>query len=239
MGEERFRVLVVIPVYNEENGIRTVLQRFKGITVDKILVINDGSTDSTGEVIRRFPAEIIKHLEKQGVGSCIRDGIDHAIENHYDIAVIMAGNGKDDPREIPLLLKPIIQEDCDYVQGSRYLKGGKAENTPLVRAVGIRALTFLWSVLLRRKLTDITNGFRAYKISLFENPEINIRQEWLSGYELEYYIHFWVLKLGYMFKEVPVSKIYPAKKDYSKIRPFVDWWSIIKPLFYLSLRIRE
>jgi dolichol-phosphate mannosyltransferase len=85
----------------------------------------------------------------------------------------------------------------------------------------------------------VTNGFRAYKVSLFDDPKINIWQAWLSTYELEYYIHFWVLRLKYKFAEVPVSKIYPSKKKYSKIRPFLDWWPIIKPLFYLLLRIRK
>lgn len=239
MGEKGFRTLVIIPVYNEENRIKTVLERFKEVGIDKVMVITDGSTDSTPEVLKSYPAVVIDHPEKQGVGSCIRDGIDYARKNDFELVVVMAGNGKDDPKEIPLLLKPILKEDYDYIQGSRYLKGGEAGNLPFARAVGIKAFTFLWSVLLGRALTDVTNDFRAYKVSLFDDPKINIWQEWLSTYELEYYIHFWVLKLKYKFGEVPISKIYPSKKKYSKIRPFLDWWPIIKPLFYLLLRIRK
>lgn len=231
--------MVIIPVYNEENRIKTVLERFKDLEVDKVMVVNDGSTDGTPEMVRSFGVETIIHPQRQGVGSSIRDGIDYARKNGFNLAVVMAGNGKDDPREIPVLLKPIIKEDYEYIQGSRYLKGGEAGNLPFARAVGIKALTFLWSLLLWKKLTDVTNGFRAYKISLFDNPKINIWQDWLSTYELEYYIHFWVLKLKYKFGEVPVSKIYQSKKKYSKIRPFVDWWPIIKPLFYLWLRIKK
>ena len=219
---------MIIPVYNEENRIKTVLERFR-----------DGSTDSTPEVLRGFDVETIRHPQKQGVGSCIRDGIDYARENGFPLIAVMAGNGKDDPREIPILLKPILQEDYDYIQGSRYLAGGEAGNLPLARAIGIKAFTFLWSLLMRKKLTDVTNGFRAYRASLFDDPNINIWQTWLSTYELEYYIHFWVLKLKYKFGEVAVSKIYPSKKKYSKIRPFLDWWPIVKPVFYLLLRIRK
>jgi dolichol-phosphate mannosyltransferase len=239
LGEKSFKTLVIIPVYNEENRIKTVLEKFAEVKIDEVLVVNDGSADTTSTVLKDFDVRVINHHEKQGVGSCIRDGIDHARTNDFELVVVMAGNGKDDPGEIPILLKPIIEEDYDYIQGSRYLEGGQAGNLPLARKLGIKAFTFLWSILLRRRLTDVTNGFRAYKVSLFDDPKINIWQEWLSTYELEYYIHFWVLKLKYKFGEVPVSKIYPSKRKYSKIRPFLDWWPIIKPLFYLLLRIRK
>ncbi|NIN00134.1 MAG: glycosyltransferase [candidate division Zixibacteria bacterium] len=239
MEEKRVKTLVIIPVYNEENGIKTVLEKFKQVQMDKVLVVNDGSTDATAEVLKSFNVENIHHRQKQGVGSCIRDGIDYARKNSFPLVAVMAGNGKDDPKQIPRLLKPIFEEDYDYIQGSRYLEGGEAGNLPFARRFAIRAFTFLWSVLLRRKLSDVTNGFRAYKVSLFDDPKINIWQNWLSTYELEYYIHFWVLKLKYKFGEVPVSKIYPSKKKYSKIRPFLDWWPIVKPLFYLLLRIRK
>lgn len=239
MGEKSSKTLVIIPVYNEENRIKTVLEKFGEAKIDEVLVVNDGSADTTSTVLKDFDVRVINHYEKQGVGSCIRDGIDYARKNGFDLVVVMAGNGKDDPREIPILLKPIVEENYDYIQGSRYLEGGQAGNLPLARKLGIKAFTFLWSILLRRRLTDVTNGFRAYKVSLFDDPKINIWQEWLSTYELEYYIHFWVLKLKYKFGEVPVSKIYPSKKKYSKIRPFLDWWPIVKPLFYLLLRIRK
>jgi len=239
VGEKKFKTLVIVPVYNEENRIKTVLEKFREVGIDRVLVVNDGSTDTTPEVLKNFDVKTIHHPKKQGVGSCIRDGIDYARKNGLGLVVVMAGNGKDDPREIPILLKPILEEGYDYIQGSRYLEGGVAGNLPFARRIGIRAFTFLWSLLLWRKLTDVTNGFRAYKISLFDAPKINIWQEWLSTYELEYYIHFWVLKLKYKFGEVPVSKIYPSKKKYSKIRPFLDWWPIIKPLFFLLLRIRK
>jgi dolichol-phosphate mannosyltransferase len=239
LGEKGSKTLVIIPVYNEERRIKTVLERFREVEIDQVLVVDDGSTDTTPEVLKSFDVETIHHPKKEGVGSCIRDGIDYARKNGFKLVVVMAGNGKDDPREIPILLKPILKEDYDYIQGSRYLEGGEAGNLPLARKLGIKAFTFLWSVLLRRKLTDVTNGFRAYRSSLFDDPKINIWQTWLSTYELEYYIQFWVLKLKYKFGEVPVSKIYPSRKKYSKIRPFLDWWPIIKPLFYLLLRIRK
>jgi len=142
LGEESFKTLVIIPVYNEENRIKTVLERFRGVEIDRVLVANDGSTDNTPEVLKGFEVEIIHHPQREGVGSCIRDGINHARENGFALVVVMAGNGKDDPKEIPILLKPILEEDYDYIQGSRYLEGGEAGNLPLARKLGIRLSPF-------------------------------------------------------------------------------------------------
>ena len=104
----------------------------------------------------------------------------------------------------------------------------------------IRILTRMVAVLTGFKGTDVTCGFRAYKLSLFDNPEINIWQSWLDRYELEYYLHYKVIKLGYRVREVPVSMTYPTDgRPYSKIRPFVGWWSMVRPLVLLALNLRR
>lgn len=89
--------------------------------------------------------------------------------------------------------------------------------------------------------TDALNGFRAYKLSLFNDARINIWQEWLDQYQLETYLHYKVLALRYKVIEIPVSKIYPKEKNvkYSHIRPFIDWWKILSPVLFLLLRIKK
>jgi dolichol-phosphate mannosyltransferase len=75
---------------------------------------------------------------------------------------------------------------------------------------------------------------------LFDDPAIDIDQVWLGRYEMEYYIHYKVLKLGYRLVEAPVSMVYPAeRKNYSKIKPFVGWWSMIRPWIFLILKLRK
>jgi len=153
----------------------------------------------------------------------------------------MAGNNKDDPREIPRLLTPILKEGYDYVQGSRFLPGGKRVKNPFLRGLFSRIYPFVWTLLTNIRCTDVTNGFRAYKLKIFSDKRINIWQSWLDSYELEYYIHYKVLTLGYKMKEVPVSKVYPYrhKGGYSNISPFRDWWKIVGPLVYLKLGIKD
>ena len=104
----------------------------------------------------------------------------------------------------------------------------------------IHILTWLVRLLTGFPGTDVTCGFRAYSLALFQNPEIDIWQSWLDRYELEYYLHYKVIKLGYGVKEVPVSMVYPTDgRPYSKIKPFSGWWSMVRPLVLLSLNIRR
>ena len=104
----------------------------------------------------------------------------------------------------------------------------------------IKGYTLVFRLLSGRTSTDVTNGFRAYRLALMADPRVDIQQPWLDHYELEYYVHFKASTLGYRVAEVPVSKTYPVSgKSYSKIRPFRDWWSIIRPIVLLALRLRR
>jgi len=144
------------------------------------------------------------------------------------------------PEEIPRLIEPIKWNQADYIQGSRYLQGGVSPNLPLFRHLAIKLFTFFINIILGFKGTDITCGFRAYRLSILDNPEINIDQEWLGRYEMEYYLHYKTIKLGYKVVEVPVSMVYPDnQKDYSKIKPCIGWWSMIRPWIFLTLGIKK
>ncbi len=90
------------------------------------------------------------------------------------------------------------------------------------------------------RVTDSTNGFRAFRLTVVKDPRINIDQPWLDAYELEPYLMFKALRLGYRFTEVFVTKIDPPKKlGYTKMKPLLGWWSILKPLFYLGFGLRR
>jgi dolichol-phosphate mannosyltransferase len=239
------KVLAIIPVYRDNFRLERVLSNFTEKYVESIcLVIDDlGKNKQSQSYLTPagIPVKVIRNEKRKGIGHAIRQGISYGINNDYDYVVVLAGNNKDNPTEIPRLLKPILNEDYDYVQGSRFLYGGKRVNNPFFRSVFSRFYPFVWTMLTDVPCTDVTNGFRAYKLSILDDQRINLDQKWLDSYELEYYIHYKVLTLGYKMKEVPVSKTYPHnhKGGYSQISPLKDWWTIVRPLVYLKLNIRK
>ena len=91
-----------------------------------------------------------------------------------------------------------------------------------------------------RNGSDVTCGLRAYRLEIVRRTELDISQPWLDRYEMEYYVHYYAIKLGYRMTEAPVAMTYPPEmKNYSKIRAFAGWWSMIRPWVYLVLRIRR
>ena len=234
------RVLAMFPFFNEGPKITRMAQRLHVGLVDMIIGVNDGSTDDGPKILREHGIEVLDQVHA-GTGACIRHAVEHARTNGFDILVVLAGNNKDNPEEIPMLLAPIIEGRADYVQGSRFLLGGSSPNLPLFRSIAIRLLSFLFSIYVGEKTTDLTNGFRAYRVCLFDDPRINIYQDWLDKYEYEYYVHWKIFYCGYRVVEVPVTKTYPEDKriPYSKIRPITGWWRMLRPFIFLALRIKK
>jgi dolichol-phosphate mannosyltransferase len=207
-----------------------------------VVVVDDGSTDDTPTQIARFDFPVVRHPCNRGVGAAIKSGMRHALDNGYDIFCILAGNAKDDPREIHRLLAPIRARRADYVQGSRFASGAGPTNTPLARRVMVRLHARLLRALTGFPGTDALNGFRAYRTAVFGEGGIDVWQRWLDGYELETYLHYKVLTSGRPIAEVGVSKTYPARRAgvrYSHIRPLVDWWRILRPIPLLILGLKE
>jgi len=205
-----------------------------------MLVVDDGSDDNSPETARAQGATIIPLGKTLGVGCAIRKGIEYSLANSFDIIVIIAGNNKDNPEEIVRLINPITSEGYDFVQGSRFKKGGYYGEMPLYRILATKVHPILFSIVSGKWVTDSTNGFRAFRTSLFQDKRINLWQDWLDQYELEPYLYYKTIKLGYRTKEVPVTKIYPPKKlGYTKMQPITGWWSILRPLFLLGLGFRQ
>ena len=138
------------------------------------------------------------------------------------------------------MLGPVLRDEADYVQGSRFARGGASSGLPLHRNLAIRIFTATFSLLIGRHFTDCTNGYRAYRMSIVRDPRIDWAQDWLTSYELEYYIHYKAVQLGYRIAEVPVTKTYRPSADgsYSKMKGR-DWLIALKPLFYLRLGLKR
>jgi dolichol-phosphate mannosyltransferase len=238
-SEQRLRVLAVPVVFNEEKKIGRVLDRFTPGLVDEIVVVDDGSTDGSAAEVEKRGIKVIRHSQRKGVGAAIRTGIHYAKDHGFDVIVILAGNDKDRPSEIPLLMKE-IEAGYEVVQGSRYLAGGHSGGMPLYRKFATRLHPLLMRLFTGYPWTDTTNGFRAIRLTLFDDSRINIEQPWLDRYELEPYILFKAVKTSHRVTEVPVTKIYPPHElGYTKMKPITGWWSILKPVFLLGLGLKK
>lgn len=235
------RVLACSVAFNEAEKIVRVVDRVDRSAVDEFIVFDDGSTDATPDAVRARGFRVVSHERRRGVGAAIRSAIRLAQQERFDVLVIMAGNDKDRPQEIPRLVDPIRQGDADFVQGSRYLPGGDFGNMPFYRRIATQFVhPWLFSLLSFRRITDSTNGFRAFRLSLVDDPRMDINQDWLDAYELEPYIFFKAIRLGYKVREVPVTKIYPPHElGYTKMKPITGWWSILRPIVLLGFRLKK
>jgi dolichol-phosphate mannosyltransferase len=152
--------IAIIPAYNNTASLVKVLDKFKDKTVDEICIVVDCPTKDGVDKIRkaaaktRTPVHVIENEVREGVGNAIKDGIRYGLSNGYSIVVVMAGNDKDDPREIPRLLEPILRDGYDYVQGSRFLPGGRRIKNPFLRGVFSRLYPFVWTLLTNVRCTE-------------------------------------------------------------------------------------
>lgn len=234
-------VAAVIPVLDEERKIGEVLRRIPRGIVDLVIVVDDGSTDQTPHIASACGAEVLQLEHTLGVGAALRVGYEYAVRKGVDVVVTLAGNNKDWPEEIPLLLNPLASDEADLVQGSRYLTNtSDFGDMPLYRRVATRIHPLLFHAVAGRRLTDTTNGFRAFRSGLLHDTRLDLAQQWLAQYELEVYLLYQAIRLGYRVVEVPVHKTYPPKAlGQTKMKPITGWWSILRPLVLLGLGLRR
>lgn len=234
--------IVAIPVaFNEERAIGQVVDRLLDARVADIAVADDGSTDATAAIAASRGVRVLHAPRQQGVGAAIRGAYQWAHAQGYDIAVILSGNDKDRPSEIPRLVAPIVEGHADLVQGSRYLHGGRHENMPAHRIGASQVLhPWIFRMVAGQYVSDTTNGFRAMRLSLLDDPRLCLDQPWLDRYELEPYLLLKAIRLGYAVREVPVTKVYPSSdRPYTKMRPLLDWWRITRPMVLVGIGLKD
>ena len=133
----------------------------------------------------------------------------YALEEGYEGIIVIDGNGKDDPSAIPRFVE-LLDEGYDHVQGSRYVPGGHAIRTPLLRALGVRFVHApLISLAARHRYTDTTNGFRGYSRRFLSDARVPPLRDVFMGYELHYYLAIRAARLGFRVTETPVTRAYP------------------------------
>jgi dolichol-phosphate mannosyltransferase len=231
-------IAVVLPAWNEAARVGRAVRRMPRDLVDEVIVVDDGSDDNTSVEAELAGALVLRHDQNRGVGAAIRTGLEWALDNRIQLVGIMAGDDQDDPQEIIRLARAILDDGADFIQGSRYIPGGRRLNQPISRTVMTTGYSVLFSLCVRRRVTDATNGFKLFRTELIRS--INLRQAWLDRYELEPYLLYQAIRQGYRVREVPVTKFYPPDRvGYTKMRAWKDWWRISRPMLFLTLGLRH
>jgi glycosyltransferase involved in cell wall biosynthesis len=165
MKRPQNKIAIIIPAFNEVETIRTVVQEVRSAAAKtgahfEIIVVNDGSVDGTAEVVQDLPCLLLNLPINIGIGGAMQLGFRHAHARDSTVAVQVDADGQHPASEIVKLLAPLRDDQADVVIGSRFLKGGGSRST-FGRRIGIRYLNFLQGLLIGRRITDSTSGFRA------------------------------------------------------------------------------
>ena len=233
-------VAVIIPALNEAGKIGRVLDKFPRDGRFEAIVVDDGSTDGTGDEASAHGADlVIRHEQRGGVGNAIRDGWKVAIERQRPYLALLSGDDQHVPAELMAALDALLAADADYLQGSRWAPGGRVVGDTGGRGIGTRLYSIAFSILAGRRVTDATNGFRIFRTSILDHPSVNIDQAWLDSYDLEPYVLFKAIRGKYRVIEHPCTVVYHAKEAYTHMRGLKDWWRLFRPALLLRTGVKR
>ena len=216
----------VIPAYNEEKIVGPVLEKARSF-VEKIIVIDDGSTDKTAEIAKQCGAKVLSHVINRGLGAALQTGFSVALNDGASIVVTLDADGQHNPEDIPKLIEPIKNGSADAVIGSRFLKNEKA---PLFRKIANwlgNAITYFFFGIW---VSDSQSGFRAFNREALK--KLNLKS---SGMAVSSEIIKEIKRNRLRLKEIPIKPVY-TKYSMSKGQNIFEG---VKTLYHLLLRKLE
>ena len=227
-------VTAIIPAYNEQISVGSVaLEASK--YVDRVIVVDDGSTDRTAEIVELAGAELIKHQKNMGKGEALKTGFEAA--KNSDIIVTLDADGQHKTSDIPKLVKPIMDGQADLVNGSRYINGD-IKDTPIYRRIGQNILDIATNLNAKVNVTDSQSGFRAFSRRTL--PVFRFEQ---SGYGIESEMLIEASNADLKIKEVEIdvrydvdgSKQNPIKHGFGVLIDVIQQMKIHRPIYYYTL----
>lgn len=220
--------LIIIPAYNEEKVVEEVIKELPKEVLGKrldYLVINDGSTDKTAEVLKMINANFVSHPINRGLGAALGTGLEYARNKNYDFAITLDADGQHDPKEIGNLIKPILEDKDDFVIGTRiYKKGMPLTRKVLTFMASLATFTFtgVWT-------TDSQSGFRAFSKNAIEKIRIEVDRMEVST---EFFNQ--AKKNHLKYKEIAITPIY-TNYSLKKGQNMLNSFNILLKLLFKTL----
>jgi len=224
------KLSVIIPVYNEVESIQEIIKRVKDTKLAwEIVLVDDGSIDGTRDVLKEMDGEdnvrVVLHEKNQGKGAAVRTGIKAA---QGDILLVQDADLEYDPRDYPILLKPLEEGIADVVYGSRFL-GGPRRVAMFWHMVANYLLTFMTNILYNTILSDMETGYKVFRKEVIEGMTLRAKR---FDFEPEFTAK--VLKRKYRIFEVPISfnpRDYSQGKKIKLKDAFEAVWTLLKYRF--------
>lgn len=213
--------LVIIPTYNEKDNIRRIIDAVFALQQGfHILIVDDGSPDGTGNIVRELQAQhpgelfLEERSGKLGLGTAYIHGFKWALARQYQYIIEMDADFSHNPKDLVRLHNACANEGADVAVGSRYVSGGKTENWPWDRAVLSYGASIYVRLITWMPVKDATAGFVCYKRAVLEKMNLDAIQ--FVGYAFQIEMKFTAWKLGFRIAEVPITFI-DRKEGYSKM----------------------
>ncbi|PIQ89867.1 MAG: dolichyl-phosphate mannose synthase [Candidatus Omnitrophica bacterium CG11_big_fil_rev_8_21_14_0_20_42_13] len=216
------KVCIIIPAYNESEGIGPLLNKLKSLGLS-IVVVDDGSTDDTVDIALKNGAVVLKQGRNCGKGAALKRGFEYILNSDYETAITIDADGQHDPGSIINFINIQKETLADIVIGNRMRN---TENMPLSRIVTNRFMSWIISHASKQKIPDTQCGFRLIQRKVLENVVL-----YTSRYDMESEILIKAAKIGYKIESVPIETIYKGSK--SQIHPILDTLRFIRT--YLAL----
>jgi dolichol-phosphate mannosyltransferase len=240
MKAKQHKTALVLPIINEGQRILNQLERIKNSKsfVD-VIIADGGSIDGTLQSLLNPNYDVTTILVKTGPGKLsaqLRMAFDYCLKESYQNIITMDGNNKDGPEGIEEIVKA-LESGFDFVQGSRFIEGGKSFNTPLYRYLAIKLIHApITSIASSFRFTDTTNGFRGHSRRLLESKKLSVFREVFQTYELLAYMPIGAKRSGFHVCEVPVTRSYPPSGDVpTKIHGIKAQLRLLQILLYAAL----
>lgn len=224
-------ICVVIPAYNEAENLGAVLERMPS-QIDQhrvsVLVCVDGATDDTAVVAKKHGVAVAVHGINLGGGAALSTGYQIAIDKGADIVVTIDADGQNHPEEMPNLVRPLLNREADMTSGSRRL--GSFEQDSLIRRAGVYFFSGVASILNRKRITDLSSGYRAIRSDCLQRLDLQQQQFHASEFMIE------ALSKGLRVKEVPITFSRRSGGESKKPGTFRYGWGFTKAILQTWLR---